>query len=137
MSLSLLTFNTFGAPYFARKIKQRYQKIAEIINAENIDILCLQEVSTYYHLFLLKKYIRHYPYHCYRKYLFGPKGGVVIFSKIPLEKCSYSTFSALGKLHNYTQLIKNGMLICKIKGQKTYLLTTHLISDFEFDASTT
>lgn len=138
MKFSLLDFNTFGTPVFARDITKRYNKIAKIIDESQIDIVCLQEVSTYYHLSLIKKYIKTYPYLYHKKYIYGPRGGLIILSKMPLEDISYHDFSNLGSLKNlsfYTHLIKNGILKAKIKGYPLYILNTHLVTDWEFEWS--
>ena len=36
--LSVISFNTFGAPMLSKKIKQRYKKLAEVLNKSNADI---------------------------------------------------------------------------------------------------
>ncbi len=136
MRLSLLTFNTLGTPLFAPDITKRYRKLAKLLDASNTTFVCLQEVTTYYHLFLLKKHLKQYPYVAYQKFLYGPKGGLVIFSKLPLEKVSYREFRSLGQLTNisfYTRLLRNGLLMCRVKDLNLTLLTTHLMCDFVFD----
>lgn len=136
MKFSLITFNTLGTPFFAPHITQRYKKIASLFNISDATVICLQEVTTYYHLTLLQKQLTNYPYHCYQKFIYGPKGGLAIFSKIPLENCAFNRFTALGKLTNiafYTRLLRNGVLSCQLKGTKTTILTTHLLCDFHFD----
>ena len=139
MKLSLLDFNTFGTPFFSPNITVRYQHIAQTINEEAPDIVCLQEVQSYYHLFLLKKYLTAYPHLIYKKYTYGPKGGLVIASKVPFEDVKYKSFTELGSFRNisfYTRLLQNGMLICKLKDVPVTIINTHLVSDFEFDWST-
>jgi len=138
MKISLLDFNTFGTPVFARDIAERYKKTAEIIDESQIDVVCLQEVSTYYHFSLLKKYIQNYPYIYKKSYIYGPKGGLVILSKMPLENITYRSFTSLGSLINlsfYTHLIKNGILMAKVKNHPLYIMNTHLVTDWEFEWS--
>jgi endonuclease/exonuclease/phosphatase family metal-dependent hydrolase len=138
MKFSLLDFNTLGTPVFARDITKRYKKITEIIDESQIDVVCLQEVSTYYHLSLLKKYIRTYPFLYKQNYVYGPRGGLVILSKMPLEDITYINFASLGSLKNlsfYTHLIKNGILSAKIEGHPVQILNTHLVTDWEFEWS--
>ncbi len=133
--ISFLTFNTLGRPLFAPKTKERFKKIAEVIKENDIDIICFQEISTYFHLSLLKKYLKTYPYCAYKKFFYGPKGGVVIFSKLALEETSYTSYSTLGGFRNislYSHLLRNGMLICKLKDYPIHIVNTHLTTDFEF-----
>lgn len=135
VSFSVLSFNTLGTPFFAPLITARYKKLSELLEKSDYDVLCLQEVTTYYHVSLLKKYLKSYPYHAYKKLLLGPKGGVVIFSKLPLASIRYDSFKSLGSVTMYTQLVRNGVLSCQLKGLPVRILNTHLISDFEYNSS--
>lgn len=137
MQISILNFNTLGTPFYARNIRLRYKKICEIIKKEQPDIVCLQEVATYFHLFLLKKYLP-YPYYSYKKAFQGPKGGLVIFSKIPLHTTLYKTFSTLGGLKDislWSRIIQNGMLITNLNDIPVTIINTHTFTDFEFEWS--
>lgn len=136
MTFSLINFNTLGTPVFAPDITSRYKKTAEIINAENVDIVCLQEIQTYYHLYLFKKYLKNFPYIVYEKFLYGPKGGLVIFSKLPVVSPHFREFTALGEFNNitfYSQLLRNGILTCQLKDKPVTIATTHLTCDYFFD----
>jgi endonuclease/exonuclease/phosphatase family metal-dependent hydrolase len=134
-SFSLLSFNTLGTPFFAPSITDRYKKMAEFIETSGIDVVCLQEVTTYYHVHLLKKFLKSYPYQVYKKFFLGPKGGLVIFSKLPLESVRYDGFSELGSLTTYTRYLRNGVLSCRLKNFPIRIMNTHLISDFEYKSS--
>jgi mRNA deadenylase 3'-5' endonuclease subunit Ccr4 len=89
---SLLSFNVFGAPFHPTKlfksllrthVRKRFRLLAKEITNAQIDILALQEVHTYPHFFVLKRHLTNYPFVLYTPSLYGPKGGLVIFSKIP------------------------------------------------------
>lgn len=134
-TISLLCFNTLGTIFFAPLLRTRYKKFAQVLNNDGPDVLCLQEIATYYQLGLLKKHLTNYPYVVYKKFIFGPKGGLVIFSKLPVESERYDSFASLGSLTMYTQLLRNGILSCKLKDNPVRILNTHLISDFEYDSS--
>lgn len=136
--LSLLTFNTLGTPFLAPMISQRYHKIAEILNNEPIDIICFQEVQTYYHLHLLKSRLKNFRHVSYQRFLYGPKGGLAVFSKLPFENKEYMNFSQLGSLKNstfYSRIVRNGILVSKLKNLPMHIINTHLTTDFEFDWS--
>lgn len=136
MKLSLITINTLGTPVFAPFITARYKKMAEIINEQEIDIVCLQEIQTYYHLYLFKKYLKNFPYVMYQSFFYGPKGGLVIFSKHPMEQMTYKEFSALGEFKNisfYSRILRNGILSARLKGTPVTIATTHLTCDYFFD----
>ena len=136
--LSVISFNTCGAPLLSKKIKERYQRLATILNSTQADILSLQEVHTYRHLRILKKMLVAYPYVVYKKYLYGPRGGLVTFSKKPIENCEYSNFQKRGSLTNKSfiaKLMRNGILLCKLKNFPIYILNTHLTPNTDLDWS--
>lgn len=133
--ISLLCYNTYGIPFIAPSLNKRYTKFAQLIQESTLDVLLLQEVSSYYHLALLKKHLTAYPYVSYKHYFYGPKGGLVIFSKLPLEKSTYTSFVHQGSFTNisfYTKIFQNGVLTCQLKDTSIVLANTHLITDFEF-----
>lgn len=115
--LTIATFNTYGFPaYFDKfKLKSRYQAAAKYFNTNDIDVIHLQEVFTYYHYVILKKKLTNYPFYCYQKSLIGPKGGLVTFSKLPLAKVKYFRFS--------NKYIPKNMSLLEILGQKGILIT--------------
>ncbi len=138
MKLSLLSFNTFGVPFFSPDVKGRYKRAAEIIEQSNTDIVCLQEISTYYHFSVIKKYLKSYPYVVKHNNIWGPRGGLVIASKVPIEEITYTNFRALGTFRDasfYTRLNKNGLLTVKVKNHDLYIVNTHTVTDFEFEWS--
>jgi endonuclease/exonuclease/phosphatase family metal-dependent hydrolase len=136
--LSVISFNTYGAPVLSKKIKERYTRLATILNGSSADILSLQEVHTYRHLKILKKMLKQYPYVVYKKYLYGPRGGLVTFSKMPIESCEYSNFQKRGSLTNKSfvaKLMRNGVLLAKLSGYPIYVLNTHLTPNTDLDWS--
>ena len=130
-TLSLLSFNTLGTPFFAPLITKRYKKAAEFINKEDVDIICLYELFTYYHFYLFQKRLTNFPFAIYQKNIFGPRGGVVIFSKIPLTDQVFTDY----KYHKgtyvpfYNRLACHGVLSAQIEGSPLRILASHLSSD--------
>jgi endonuclease/exonuclease/phosphatase family metal-dependent hydrolase len=128
---SLLTFNTLGTPFFAPDILKRDNKIAELLNNASSDVICLQEIFTYVQFFIFKKKLTRYRYCVYQKNPFGPRGGLVIFSKHPLSDKTVYTYSYPkdAPVPFYTSLAQPGMLsaICQPFGIR--VVTTHLSSD--------
>lgn len=129
--ISLLTFNTLGTPIFAPDIQKRYRKVAEHINTGEYDVVCLQEILTYYNLSLFRRFLTRFPYICYEKSIIGPKGGLVIFSKFPLIHKEYVTYSypTNARVPFYTKIVQNGVLTCTIQPFSLRLCATHLSSD--------
>lgn len=139
MKLSVVTFNTQGTPFFSPDITGRYKAISKLLKKENPDIICFQEISTYYHLLLLKKYLN-YPYFIYKKSFHGPRGGLVTASKIPIDYIEFKNFTTLGSFRNISfisHIIQNGMLLTKVKDSSLLIINTHTSSDFEFEWSST
>jgi len=129
--LSLVTFNTLGTPLLAPDITKRYQYIAQEINKRDYDIICLQELFTYYHFFLFKKTLTNYPYVIYQKNPLGPRGGLVIFSKLKLTTKEFFTYirPSHANVPLYVPLAQPGMLSAIIESFGIRICTTHLSSD--------
>lgn len=140
-SITVVSLNAFGAPFNPKHIftsmlqnhvRKRFRKIAEFFSKEDIDIISLQEVFTYPHLSVLKKLLPDYKYVLYKKFLYGPRGGVVIFSKIPLVQYSYVDFEKKGAWWNKSltgPLTRIGVLIAKMQNYPLYVINTHLIQN--------
>jgi endonuclease/exonuclease/phosphatase family metal-dependent hydrolase len=131
--LSLVTFNTLGVPFFAPNITKRYKKIAQLINDSDYDIVCLQELFSYYHLFLFKNNLKKFPNVAYQKNLLGPRGGLAIFSKLQLNNPDFHTYSIPknARFPFHTKLVQNGVLSSIIEPFSIRICTTHLTSDIE------
>lgn len=139
MKYSIVTFNTQGTPFFSPDINGRYKAFSKILNKESPDIICFQEISTYYHLLLLKKYLK-YPYFTYKSSFHGPKGGLVTASKVPIESVTFKNFTTLGSFNNISfisRIVQNGLLLTKIKDDSLLVMNTHTFSDFEYEWSPT
>jgi endonuclease/exonuclease/phosphatase family metal-dependent hydrolase len=145
--LSLISFNVFGAPFHAQKVFETlftthvYRRLAYLtheLNASQSDVLALQEVNTYLQYLFLRRRLKKYPYVCYKKFLFGPKGGVVTFSKIPFTRVEYVTFKNRGVYWNKSfiaDLIRRGMLVGKLKDLPISIINTHITHNIDHDYS--
>ncbi len=115
---------------------RRQNKMAEILLNEDADVLCLQEVHTYSFLSILKKKLIKHTYLAYKPFVYGPRGGMVIFSKIPFEKIEYINFKKRGSIINTSfiaRVIRNGILSCKLKGLSVVILNTHTTPNLDHD----
>jgi len=130
-TLSLVTYNTLGTPFFAPDITKRYKKIASLINKSKYDVVCMQEVLTYYHLYLLRSGLTNFPFVSYQKNPLGPRGGLVIFSKINLTNQSFFNYGYPkdGFVPWYARVAQHGILSCTLPSLSIRLATTHLSSD--------
>lgn len=136
--LSLLTFNTLGTPFFAPNISKRYRRTAHLINSGDYDIVCLQEIFTYYHFYLFKTILTNFPYAVYQKNPFGPRGGLVIFSKYKLVNPQFKSYSYPQNTYVplYTKIAQQGILKAEIEQTNIRIITTHLSSDNTHELTT-
>ena len=134
--ISLVTFNVKGSPLFEKETYKRLDIIdLALNNKRDVDIVNLQEIFTYYHLYLLRKKMVDFPYCVFESFIFGPKGGLVTFSKVPIKKVkfvSYPNPKIIKKL-----FLGKGILINKIRDSMTYILNTHLTANRDNDWSKT
>ena len=145
--VSIASFNVFGAPFYAKRILrslfktrifERFQIIADYFSKADVDIIALQEVHTFAQLRFLKDRMQNFPHVLYEKFLYGPKGGVVIFSKIPFEYTEYIDFKKRGTIFNKTVVAKigrRGILVGKLKESPVYILNAHLTQNSDHDWS--
>ncbi len=142
--LTIITFNTLGIPFLtthqhknylqiSRSLLARFHYLSETLNTEDADVILLQEVHLYSLLRLLKKKLTNFPYVSYKRFLYGPRGGLVIFSKYELDSENYLDYSIRGSFKNktfVTRIIRNGALICGIKNLRFTFINTYITGDF-------
>ena len=144
-SFTLISFNTMSVFSFdsihgfleSWNPIARQKKISEILKSENPDIITLQEVHTYFVLNILKKKLN-YPYVSYKRYLYGPKGGLVTFSKFPIERLTYIDYKKRGSFLNSSfiaHVIRNGVLACQLKDLSLFILNAHATPNLDHDDS--
>lgn len=131
----MLTFNTLGTPLFAKDITKRYQKIAEILQESDLDIVCLQEIFSHYNHFLFSRWLTRFPYRIAKLSPFGLYGGLAIYSKVPLTFQRYHiyTYPPGTAIPFYTRLARSGILVCQLQDVPLTLATTHLTTDTVHD----
>lgn len=137
----------FGVPFhpakilrtlFRNQISKRFELLSQQIQKLNADVLLLQEVHLYPSLHQLRKLLSQYGFVIYEKGIYGPKGGLVIFSKLPVEKADYADFAKRGSLRNKSIsgiIMRNGLLLAKVRGTKLWLMNAHLTQNSDCDWS--
>jgi len=148
-TISVVTFNTLGAPFIRGHqkknyllltyyLRRRFSKLASVLNDSEADVLALQEVHLYPLLFLLKRRLTNYPYIFYKPYIYGPRGGMVMFSKYPLSDCHYIDFKKHGSFRDKSFIFKitqNGIVVVRVAERNTYVLNTTVSADADHDWS--
>ena len=145
--LAIITFNTLGTPFMRGHQKKnyldqtlyllkRFRKLATLLNESEADVIALQEVHLYPLLFFLRRNLTNYPFFFYKPFVYGPRGGMVLFSKQLLTDCEYIDFTKHGSFRNKSFIFKitqNGMLIAKVSGSPVYILNTTVSADADHD----
>jgi len=92
-ALTVASLNTLGVhrPGGAR-LAWRYAGIGAGLEASGIDVACLQEVLTWWHLRLLARAMPSFGEVSCRPSLSGPAGGLVTFSRLPVSGTRYRRF---------------------------------------------
>ncbi len=122
---------------FRTRIRDRLQIVAENLKKENPDVILLQELFTYLHLRFLRQLLPPYQLF-YQPFIYGPRGGLVIFSKMPIKKIQYIDFEVKGSLWNKSltgPITKKGMLIAHCQSLPLTLINTHLTQNSDHDWS--
>jgi endonuclease/exonuclease/phosphatase family metal-dependent hydrolase len=143
--ITLISFNTMSVFSFdsihgfiqSLNPISRQKKISEILKSESPDVITLQEVHTYFVLNILRKKLN-YPFVVYEKYIYGPKGGLVTFSKFPVEGYEYVGFKKRGSIYNSSfiaHVIRNGILVTKLKDFPLVILNAHATPNLDHDDS--
>ncbi len=92
--LSVASLNTRGIPIRGSRLASRYAVIGTEFEAGRADVVCFQEVFSYWHLRLLARRMPSFGYVSCRPSVFGPAGGLVTFSRLPVSGQDYQGFGA-------------------------------------------
>jgi len=130
---SLATLNTLGIPFLPPYPKERYKVVAQEFERLELDVINLQEVHTYGLLKVLKDRLPSYPHVVYERSFVGPKGGLVTFSRHPLEKLRFTLFTFATQPTNWRFLrllgFYKGTLVSKMMNVPLVIFNTHLTAN--------
>lgn len=143
--ISLITFNILGSPFvtthqvknfltLSKHFLARMRLIAKALNNSESDVIMLQEVHLAVLLRFFIKHLTNYPYVAYKKLQSRPRGGLVVFSKFPIEYSSFTDFHYRGPIRSkaaVTRLVRNGILFVKLEGRNTILMNVYLNGDHD------
>ena len=90
--VTIASLNTRGIPLTGSQLAERYAAIGAGFDAGDADVVCCQEVLTYWHLRLLVRRMRSFRRVSYRPGPFGPYGGLVTFSRRPVSGTAFRRF---------------------------------------------
>jgi endonuclease/exonuclease/phosphatase (EEP) superfamily protein YafD len=87
--LTVATLNTLGIRIVQSRLPSRYKLIAEGLEKGDADVVCVQEIATYWHLWLLARAMPSFRYVSYSRAALGPAGALVTFSRLPVASTGY------------------------------------------------
>lgn len=140
MELAVATLNTRGVPLVGSKLPARYAVIGAGLDAGNADVVCVQEVLTWWHLRLLARHMRSFRHVSYRRSLAGPAGGLVTFSRLPVSGSAYREFGFPPRAPGISAWIRlragfKGALVTSIAGPGLCVVNTHPLANGDGDWS--
>src|SRR5437588_6167807 len=90
--VTIASLNTRGIPLTGSQLAERYAVIGAGFEAGDADVVCCQEVFTYWHLRVLVGRMGSFRWVSYRPGPFGPHGGLVTFSRRPVSGTAFGRF---------------------------------------------
>jgi endonuclease/exonuclease/phosphatase family metal-dependent hydrolase len=135
-SLSLLTFNCFGAP--VPNTRRRLQALARQLEDSSFQLVCLQEVQLVLYQRLLSQACISFPFQAHEPHLHCPKGGLVTLSRLPITGQRFETYTEQGTWYLPTfmdRFLRKGMLITSLewRGIPLVMINTHIMANYSGD----
>ena len=130
---SLLSLNTFGLPLFLGW--WRLERLASELDNTGATIICLQEIQQNAYAPLLARSLKTYPHRAVYPYIYAPKGGLGIYSRLPLTRQRFEVYEDRGLRWLVTfsdWALYKGALIAGLKVQELeiIMLNTHLNANY-------
>jgi endonuclease/exonuclease/phosphatase family metal-dependent hydrolase len=122
------------------RLSRRYAVIGTELDAGEADVVCFQEVFTYWHLRLLVRQMHSFRHVSYRPSPPGPAGGLVTFSRLPVSGTVYQGLGipprAVG-ISRFTRLRAGlkGALVTRLACPRLCVINTHPIANRDGDWS--
>ncbi len=138
--LTVATFNTRGVPLVGSRLAARYAVTGARLDAGHADVVCLQEVLTWWHLRSLARRMRSFPYVSYRPSLAGPAGGLVVFSRLPVSGTVYRGFGIPPQAEGISRHVRfraglKGALVTRLEKPGLCVVSTHPVANRDGDWS--
>jgi endonuclease/exonuclease/phosphatase family metal-dependent hydrolase len=126
-----------------RTLPERARELGQRLDDSSIDVLNVQEVFDRGYFRVLRDHLRSYPHVAYRPGLYGPAGGLVTFSRLPLRRPTYRSYlganPAQGNLRfRLRQVVTSalkGALSVDLEQAPVTIVNTHLTANRDGDWS--
>jgi len=130
---SLLSLNTFGIPFFLSL--GRLERLASELEQLGPTVICLQEIQQNAYTPLLIRRLPTYPYRAIFPHIYAPKGGLGIFSRMPLIQQRFEPYLDRGLRFFITfadwALFKGVVIVhLQIEGINIFILNTHMNANY-------
>jgi endonuclease/exonuclease/phosphatase family metal-dependent hydrolase len=134
------TLNTWGVAIRASQLARRYAVIGAEFEGGPADVVCFQEVLSYWHLWLLARRMRSFRHVSYRLAPLGPAGGLVTFSRLPVSGRDYQGFGTPPEAPGLPQHVRStarlkGALVTRLARPGLGVVTTHPVANWDGDWS--
>ena len=138
--LTVVSLNTRGVPVFGSALADRYAAIGAALDGGDADVVCAQEVLSWWHLRLLARGMRAFPQVGFRASPFGPAGGLVTFSRLPLSGTTYQGFGMPPRAAFISRGVRlraglKGALVTRLAGAGLCVVNTHPLANWDGDWS--
>ncbi|HEX6527586.1 MAG TPA: endonuclease/exonuclease/phosphatase family protein [Streptosporangiaceae bacterium] len=138
--LTVVSLNTRGIPPAGSRLALRYAAIGAEFEAGDADVVCFQEVFTYWHLSLLARRMRSFGHVIYRASIAGPAGGLVTFSRLPVSAPVYRGFGIPPRAPGISGLTlfqawMRGALVARLRSPGLCVVNTHPVANRDGDWS--
>jgi endonuclease/exonuclease/phosphatase family metal-dependent hydrolase len=139
---SIATLNTWGIHLLGSRLAGRYTAIGTEFEAGRADVVCFQEVFTYWHLRLLARRMPSFRHVSYRSSALGPAGGLVTFSQLPVSGTDYQGLGTPPAAPGISRLIRSaarrkGALVTRLAHPGLCVVNTHPMANWDGDWSRT
>jgi hypothetical protein len=134
--LTIASLNTRGIPLTGSQLAERYAVIGAGFDAGDADVVCCQEVFTYWHLRRLVRRMRSFRKVSYRPGPFGPKGGLVTFSRRPVAGTAFRRFGSpprspgVPRASRFQARLK-GALVTRLARPELCVINTHPVANHD------
>jgi hypothetical protein len=138
--LTVASLNTRGIPLTGSQLAERYAAIGAGFDAGDADVVCCQEVLTYWHLRLLVRRMRSFRRVSYWPGPFGPYGGLVTFSRRPVSGTAFRRFGRPPRSPGVPRASRlqarlKGALVTRLARPELCVINTHPVANYDGDWS--
>jgi endonuclease/exonuclease/phosphatase family metal-dependent hydrolase len=130
---SVLSLNTFGVPLYVGW--KRLSRLSLELNRLSVMTICLQEIQQNAYMPMIQRGLASYPYHISERHLYAPKGGLGIFSRLPILQYHFEVYQDMGTWHSISfpdWATYKGILSVNldVDGLQIIVLNTHMNANY-------